>query len=67
MGRLSKVFNSAKDSKETTKERKEEIVNLNFKVSAEVRRKIKQYAAKHDKSIKEVLIEAFEFYIKENP
>lgn len=68
MGRLSKVFDTAKqESNESTKERKEEIVNLNFKVSGEVRRKIKQYAAKHDKSIKEVLIEAIDFYMKQNP
>jgi predicted HicB family RNase H-like nuclease len=68
MGRLSKVFDTAKqDSNESKKERKEEIVNLNFKVSAEVRRKIKQYAAKHDKSLKEVFESAIDFYMEHNP
>ena len=71
MGRLSKVFDTAKQSSqvenESKKARKEEIVNLNFKVSAQMRRKIKQYAAKHDKSLKEVFETAVEFYMEQNP
>lgn len=71
MGRLSKVFDKAKESSqldnESKKARKEEIVNLNFKVSAQMRRKIKQYAAKHDKSLKEVFETAVEFYMEQNP
>ena len=70
MGRLSKVFDTAKqssDTNESKKARKEEIVNLNFKVSAQMRRKIKQYAAKHDKSLKEVFETAVEFYMEQNP
>ena len=71
MGRLSKVFDQAKESSqldnESKKARKQEIVNLNFKVSAEMRRKIKQYAAKHDKSLKEVFETAVEFYMEQNP
>lgn len=71
MGRLSEVFDKAKESSQTDNEnkkaRKQEIVNLNFKVSAEMRRKIKQYAAKHDKSLKEVFETAVEFYMEQNP
>ena len=81
MGRLSKVFDQAKESSqqelkqegkkvsnnENTKARKQEIVNLNFKVDVETRRKIKQYAAKHDKSLKEVFEAAIEFYIEHHP
>ena len=43
------------------------MVNINFKVSAEMRRKIKQYAAKHDKSLKEVFEAAIDFYFEQNP
>ena len=73
MGRLSKVFDQAKESsgseldKENKKARKQEIVNLNFKVDVETRRKIRQYAAKHDKSLKEVFEAAIEFYIEHHP
>jgi hypothetical protein len=71
MGRLSDVFDKAKESsqleKESKKTRKPEIVNINFKVSAEMRRKIKQYAAKHDKSLKEVFEAAIDFYLEQNP
>ena len=81
MGRLSKVFDQAKESSqqelkqegkkvsnnENTKARKQEFVNLNFKVDVETRRKIKQYAAKHDKSLKEVFEAAIEFYIEHHP
>jgi predicted HicB family RNase H-like nuclease len=76
MSRLSKVFDKAKESslenKEETKQeskktRKQEVVNINFKVDVETRRKIKQYAAKHDKSLKEVFETAIEFYIENHP
>ena len=73
MGRLSKVFDKAKESseselkQESTKARKQEIVNINFKVDVETRRKIKQYAAKHDKSLKEVFEAAIMFYIEHHP
>lgn len=71
MGRLSKVFNQAKgesDSEpEITKERSNEFVNLNFKVSAEVRRQLKQYAAKHDLSLKEVFEAAIAYYMEHHP
>lgn len=45
MGRLSKIFDQAKDDandKESTKARNNEFVNLNFKVDVETRRKLKQ-------------------------
>ena len=76
MNRLSKVFDEAKkqqqpkpelDSKESTKTRKQEVVNINFKVDSSMRKKIKQYAAKHDKSLKEVFEEAIDFYIENHP
>ena len=73
MGRLSKVFAQAKESSESEleqenkKARKQEIVNINFKVDVETRRKLKQYAAKHDKSLKEVFEAAIEFYIEHHP
>ncbi len=73
MGRLSKVFDQAKESSESEveqenkKARKQEIVNINFKVDVETRRKLKQYAAKHDKSLKEVFEAAIEFYIEHHP
>lgn len=71
MGRLSNVFDQAKESaqlnQESKKARKQEMVNINFKVSAEMRRKIKQYAAKHDKSLKEVFEAAIDFYFEQNP
>jgi uncharacterized pyridoxamine 5'-phosphate oxidase family protein len=70
MGRLSKIFDQAKEEptdKESTKERNNEIVNLNFKVDVETRRKLKQYAAKHDLSLKEVFELAINFYIENNP
>jgi hypothetical protein len=44
-----------------------ELVNLNFKVDVEIRRKIKQYAATHDQSLKEVFERAIEFYIQHHP
>ena len=82
MSRLSKVFDQAKESSqekelnqenkkasknENTKARKQEIVNINFKVDSSTRRKIKQYAAKHDKSLKEVFEAAIDFYIEHHP
>lgn len=70
MGRLSKIFDQAKDDandKESTKARNNEFVNLNFKVDVETRRKLKQYAAKHDLSLKEVFERAINFYIDNNP
>lgn len=70
MGRLSKIFDQAKDDandKESTKARNNEFVNLNFKVDVETRRKLKQYAAKHDLSLKEVFELAINFYMDNNP
>lgn len=71
MGRLSKVFDTAKaestPEKELTKARSDEFVNVNFKVSVETRRKLKQYAAKHDLSLKEVFEMALDFYIEYHP
>ncbi len=81
MSRLSKVFDKAQESSqkeikqenkkasnnEITKARKQEIVNINFKVDVETRRKIKQYAAKHDKSLKEVFEAAIDFYMEHHP
>lgn len=75
MSRFSKVFDTAKKSSqqelkqeskkasnnENTKTRKQEIVNINFKVDGSTRRKIKQYAAKHDKSLKEVFEAAIDW------
>lgn len=71
MGRLSKVFDTAKEEatpqQEITKERSNEFVNLNFKVDQETRRKLKQYAAKHDLSLKDVFEAAIDFYIDNHP
>jgi hypothetical protein len=71
MGRLSKVFDQAKGDRfpepEITKERSNEFVNLNFKVSPEVRRQLKQYAANHDLSLKEVFEAAIAYYMKHHP
>jgi hypothetical protein len=71
MGRLSKVFDSAKDNTppedESKKARSNEFVNLNFKVDIETKRKIREYAAKHDKSLKEVFEAAIDFYIENHP
>lgn len=71
MGRLSKVFDTAKAESipqpEITKVRSKEFVNLNFKVSVEMRRKLKQYAAKHDLSLKDVFEAALDFYIDHHP
>jgi predicted HicB family RNase H-like nuclease len=71
MGRLSKVFNQAKgdgsSEPEITKERSNEFVNLNFKVSPEVRRQLKQYAANHDLSLKEVFEAAIAYYMEHHP
>lgn len=70
MSRLGKVFETAKEEPkqdESTKARKDEIVNVNFKVSAQMRRKLKQYAASHDMSLKEVFEAAIELYIEQNP
>ena len=71
MGRLSKVFDQAKElqtkSNESTKDRSNEIVNLNFKVNLETRRKLKQYAAQHDLSLKDVFEAALDFYIEHHP
>jgi hypothetical protein len=52
---------------EITKARSNEFVNLNFKVTPEMRRKLKQYAAKHDLSLKEVFEAALDFYIEHHP
>ena len=41
--------------------------NLNFKVDAEMRRRIKEYAARHDLSLKEVFEAAIEFYFQHHP
>jgi predicted HicB family RNase H-like nuclease len=71
MGRLSKVFDKAKEEQplqqEITKERSNEFVNLNFKVDPETRRKLKQYAAKHDLSLKDVFEAAIAYYIDHHP
>ena len=71
MGRLSKVFDKAKEEQppqqEITKERNNEFVNLNFKVDPETRRKLKQYAAKHDLSLKDVFEAAIAYYIEHHP
>ena len=71
MGRLSKVFDKAKEeptpTQEMTKARNNEIVNLNFKVSVETRRQLKQYAAKHDLSLKDVFESAIAYYIEHHP
>ncbi len=71
MGRLSKVFDTAKAEStpepELTKARSNEFVNINFKVTPEMRRKLKQYAAKHDLSLKDVFEAALDFYIEHHP
>ena len=71
MGRLSKVFDKAKEEQppqqEITKERSNEFVNLNFKVDPDTRRKLKQYAAKHDLSLKDVFEAAIAYYIDHHP
>jgi len=71
MGRLSKVFDKAKEEQplqqEITKTRNNEFVNLNFKVDPETRRKLKQYAAKHDLSLKDVFEAAIAYYIEHHP
>ncbi|MFM7190029.1 MAG: hypothetical protein ACKOX2_04305 [Microcystaceae cyanobacterium] len=71
MGRLSKVFDKAKEEQplqqEITKTRNNEFVNLNFKVDPETRRKLKQYAAKHDLSLKDVFESAIAYYIEHHP
>ena len=71
MGRLSKVFDKAKEEQlpqaEITKARNHELVNLNFKVDPEIRRQLKQYAAKHDLSLKEVFESAIDYYIEHHP
>lgn len=71
MGRLSKVFDKAKETTnpepEITKARNNEFVNLNFKVDPETRRKLKQYAAKHDLSLKDVFEAAIAYYIEHHP
>jgi predicted HicB family RNase H-like nuclease len=71
MSRLSKVFDKAKEEPQEHNESKKalnkEFVNLNFKVDAEVRRKIKTYAAHHDMSLKEVFEAALDFYMKHHP
>ena len=71
MGRLSKVFDTAKaestPESELTKVRSQDFVNINFKVSVEMRRKLKQYAAKHDLSLKDVFEAALDFYIDNHP
>jgi hypothetical protein len=71
MGRLSKVFDKAKEEQppqeEITKERNNEFVNLNFKVDPETRRKLKQYAANHDLSLKDVFEAAIAYYIDHHP
>ena len=71
MGRLTKVFDTAKaepaPKEELTKARSNEFVNVNFKVSLETRRKLKQYAAMHDLSLKNVFEAALDFYIEHHP
>ena len=71
MGRLSKVFDKAKEEQppqeEITKARNNEFVNLNFKVDPETRRKLKQYAANHDLSLKDVFEAAIAYYIEHHP
>ena len=71
MGRLSRVFNQAKENppvqEESKKSRSHEFVNLNFKVDAEMRRRIKEYVARHDLSLKEVFEAAIEFYFQHHP
>jgi hypothetical protein len=71
MGRLSKVFDTAKENtpleNESKKARSNEYVNLNFKVEIETKRKIREYAAKNDKSLKEVFEAAIDFYIENHP
>lgn len=71
MGRLSKVFDLAKENTasedESKKARSNEFVNLNFKVDKETKRKIREYAAKNDKSLKEVFEAAIDFYIENHP
>ena len=71
MGRLSKVFDKAKEEQppqeEITKARNNEFVNLNFKVDPETRRKLKQYAANHDLSLKDVFEAAIAYYIDHHP
>ena len=49
---------------ESKKSLNKKLVNLNFKVDVEIRRKIKQYAAAHDQSLKEVFERAIEFYME---
>ena len=70
MGRLSKVFDKAKEEQapqeEITKKRSNEFVNLNFKVNPETRRKLKQYAANHDLSLKDVFEAAIAYYIADS-
>ena len=71
MGRLSKVFDQAigdiAPESEITKEKSNEFVNLNFKVSPEVRRQLKQYAANHDLSLKDVFEAAIAYYMEHHP
>ncbi|MDJ1185867.1 hypothetical protein [Roseofilum casamattae] len=70
MSRLSKVFDTVKEeaaSKENKKARSNEFVNLNFKVEAQVKRKLKEYAASHDMSLKEVFEAAIAFYVEHHP
>jgi hypothetical protein len=40
---------------------------LNLRVPAELRREIKLYAASHDKSMLQVILEAFTLYKHSNP
>ena len=71
MGRLSKVFDTAKEKpvspEESLKARSNEFVNVNFKVEALFRRRLKEYAAKHDMSLKELFEAAIEFYLQHHP
>ncbi|NCO74425.1 MAG: hypothetical protein GW795_00005 [Cyanobacteria bacterium] len=66
----NKALNKENTNSLKTEEKKslnKELVNLNFKVDVEIRRKIKQFAAAHDQSLKEVFERAIEFYIQHHP
>lgn len=71
MNRLSKVFDAAKEESasgdESQKARSNEFVNLNFKVEAQMKRKLKEYAVQHDMSLKEVFEAAITFYMEHHP
>ena len=64
---INKLINILFLQKQITKKRSNEFVNLNFKVDPETRRKLKQYAAKHDLSLKDVFEAAIAYYIEHHP